>query len=163
MSMKTLARSAPSETAQRAAQSKRQNGPISFCIASGEGDANFGAVYENVVAQELATAGFPLYYYDNNRKGEVDFLIETDRGDVVPVEVKSGKDYKIHLALNNLLKTEDYGIERAIVLSEHNVTVETRADKPVYYLPLYMTLCFASEKHIDLGEFKLEKISFEDI
>lgn len=129
-------------------------------IISGDGDTNFGAVYESVVAQELAAAGFPLYYYNNNRKGEVDFLIETSKGDVVPIEVKSGKDYKLHVALGNLLGTDDYAIKHAIVLSEHNVSVGRHKGKPVYYLPLYMTLCLAGEKQQNLGDLLLDKIEF---
>lgn len=105
----------------------------------------FGAVYENVVAQELKSAGYDLCYYNNNRKGEIDFLIETGSGSVVPIEVKSGKDYKLHTALNNLLGTQEYGIDQAFVLSEHNVSRGERQGKPVYYLPLYMTLCLGLE------------------
>jgi len=68
----------------------------------------------------------------------VDFLIETRQGKVLPAEVKSGKDYKLHTALNNLLGTAEYGIEEAIVLSEANVGRGRRAGKTVHYLPLYM-------------------------
>lgn len=131
-------------------------------VVSGEGDANFGAVYENVVAQEIKAAGFPLYYYHNNRKGEMDFLLETGEGKVVPVEVKSGKDYKLHVALNNLLETDEYGIEYAYVLSEHNVSTEMRKGKPVYYLPLYMTMCLSFERGDDLERIRLEEVSFDD-
>lgn len=130
-------------------------------IVAGEGDGNYGAVYENVAAQQLASAGFPLFYYNNNRKGEVDFLLETAEGKVLPVEVKSGKDYKLHSALNNMLRTEEYGIETAYVLSEYNVSVEQREGKPVYYLPLYMTMCFARERDDDMASITLEDISFE--
>lgn len=130
-------------------------------VIEGTGDANYGAVYENVVAQELAAAGFPLYYYHNNRKGELDFLLETGKGDVLPVEVKSGKDYKLHTALNNLLGTKTYGIKQAFVLSEHNLSKEEREGKPVYYLPLYMLMCLAAEKGDDLQGTKLEEVSFE--
>ena len=131
-------------------------------VVSGNGDANFGAVYENVVAQEIAAAGFPLYYYHNNRKGELDFLLETGEGCVLPVEVKSGKDYKLHTALNNLLQTEEYGIRHAYVFSEHNVSVEQRASKPVYYLPLYMTMCLVMEKGGNLKGAMLDEVSFAD-
>ncbi len=131
-------------------------------IISGDGDANFGAVYENAIAQELAAARFPLYYYNNNRKGEVDFLMETQNGSVVPIEVKSGKDYKLHVALNNLLGSREYGIEYAIVLSEHNLSVGECKGKPVRYLPLYMTLCFADEKQQDFSDVHLEKIAFDE-
>ena len=131
-------------------------------VVSGDGDANFGAVYENVIAQELAAAGFPLYYYFNSRKGELDFLLETGEGKILPIEVKSGKAYKLHTALNNLLATKEYGVDFAYVLSEHNVSVGEREGKPVYYLPLYMSLCLASEKGDDLEGFRLENVSFED-
>lgn len=104
----------------------------------GEKSVNFGAVYENFVAQELAAAGVGLYYHRHSRRGEVDFLVERACGDVLPIEVKSGKDYKLHTALNNLLGTEEFGISEAFVLSEANVSVGERCGKKVVYLPLYM-------------------------
>ena len=129
-------------------------------VIDGRGDMNFGAVYENIVAQQLASAGFPLHYFQNNRKGEVDFLIEDAEGRVIPVEIKSGKDYKLHVALNNLLSTPDYGVSRAFVLSEANVSVGERVGKPVYYLPLYMTLFFASLRDDAWGREPMEDIVF---
>ncbi len=104
----------------------------------GEKSVNFGAVYENYVAQELSAAGVPLYYYHHSKRGEVDFLVETTEGNVLPIEVKSGKDYKLHTALNNLLSTAEYGINEAVVLSRANVSVEERAEGKMLYLPLYM-------------------------
>lgn len=56
----------------------------------------------------------------------------------MPIEVKSGKDYKLHTALNNLLGTEEFDISEAFVLSEANVSVTERCGKKVVYLPLYM-------------------------
>lgn len=106
---------------------------------------NFGAVYENAVAQELVCHDPSLYYFRNNRKGEVDFIIERDDGSLLPIEVKSGKDYKLHTALNNLLSTEDFDINEACVLSMANVSQGARAGKPVHYLPLYMTFCIAEQ------------------
>lgn len=106
---------------------------------------NFGAVYENAVAQALSCTDPHLYYYYSSRKGEVDFLIERNDGTIVPVEVKSGKDYKLHTALNNLLGTKEYGIEEALVLSGSNVQKEMRANKPIWYMPLYMSFCLAEE------------------
>ncbi len=100
---------------------------------------DFGGVYENAIAQELASAHVPLRYYHHSRRGEVDFLAEVGDGGVVAIEVKSGKDYKLHTALNTLLGTEEYGVERAYVLSEANISAGERAGKPVYYIPLYMT------------------------
>ena len=79
---------------------------------------NLGTVYESVVAQELAAHGFKLHYYDNKKKGEVDFLVDDYEGlTVLPLEVKSGKDYTEHSALTKFLQVPDYGINRAIVFS----------------------------------------------
>jgi len=97
-------------------------------------NVNYGAIYENVVAQELHAAGFSPYYYKNKKRGELDFVIENVHGKVFPIEVKSGKDYKRHNALSNLLKTEEYGLEEGIVLCEDNVS----KDGKVTYLPVYM-------------------------
>lgn len=135
----------------------------------GEKSVNFGAVYESYVAQELVAAGNSLFYYNNNRKGEVDFLLETTDGNVLPIEVKSGKDYKLHTALNNLLGTDEYRIAEAVVLSEANVSVGERAGKKVSYLPLYMAgeiarLGFSSESANDaLGKVNLEPISWDGL
>lgn len=100
-------------------------------------DINNGAIYENAVAQDLAAHGHRLFFFKNRNIGELDFLIEQE-GRVVPIEVKSGKSYKRHSALNNALATPNYGIERAIVLSEANVS----SQGPVRYLPVYMTGLF---------------------
>lgn len=54
---------------------------------------NYGAIYENVVAQELKCHGFNLFYYNNNRSGELDFIIEYEDC-VLPIEIKSGKIMK---------------------------------------------------------------------
>lgn len=131
-----------SDTGLLMAQYPRQ---IAMDVLSGSKKVNFGSVYENIVAQEIAAAGISLSYFNSNRKGEIDFLLETSDGRIVPVEVKSGKDYKIHTALNNLLETKDYGIDCAVVLSEANLSEGMRKGKPVFYLPLYMTSCIASD------------------
>ena len=75
---------------------------IQLRILADENGLNIGAVYENVVAQELLAKGLAPYYYHSKKKGELDFVVE--RGDgVTPIEVKSGKDYKRHNALSNVL------------------------------------------------------------
>ena len=108
---------------------------IQYRILSGETDVNFGAVYENFVAQELASKGFPLYYFNSeDRPAEVDFMIEKD-GMCLPVEVKSGKSYKTHASLDDLLAVSDYGVARALVIS--NANVSTSSDGRIRYLPSY--------------------------
>ncbi len=96
---------------------------------------NLGTVYESVVAYELAAHGHKLYYYDNRKKGEVDFLInDYDNLQVLPIEVKSGKDYRIHRAMNTFLSNKDYPVRKGIVLSNGR----TRREKDrVCYLPVY--------------------------
>lgn len=100
-----------------------------------EKDPNLGAVYENIVAQELAAQGHRLFYFQTRKRGEVDFVVESGYGKVVPIEVKSGRYYHAHAALNNVIETEGYGIEMALVLSQGNI--ERRGK--VLYLPFYAT------------------------
>lgn len=123
----------------------RYRSTTAIAALAGAKSVNFGAVYENAVAQELAAAGVPLHYYRNSRKGEVDFIVETDDGAALPIEVKSGKDYRRHAALNNLMETDEYGISRAYVLSEANVSAVRRGRGAVFYLPLYMLPLIAEE------------------
>lgn len=118
---------------------------VAALALEGSRSVNFGAVYENAVAQELASSDVPLRYFRSSRKGEVDFLLEEEDCSVLPVEVKSGKDYKLHAALNNLMETPDYGVKEAVVLTEANVSVCERGGKPVHYLPLYLTFCLAEQ------------------
>lgn len=65
------------------------------------------------IESKLKAHGFTLYYYDNKQNGEVDFLIDDyDNLTVIPLEIKSGKDYMTHSALNKFLTIEDYRISR---------------------------------------------------
>ena len=100
---------------------------------------NLGSVYETVVAQELRAHGFNLYYYDNKKTGEVDYLID-DRTNpsVLPLEIKSGKDYTIHSALDKFLQIKEYNIHQAFVLSNAKDVVTTNG---VTYLPVYYIAC----------------------
>lgn len=99
---------------------------------------NLGTVYESVVAQELKAHGFRLHYYDNKRKGEVDFLIDDYSSlSVLPIEVKSGKDYKQHSALSGFLNNPDYGIKKAIVFSNNR---EVSVEDGIHYLPVYFVM-----------------------
>ena len=104
-------------------------------ILSDEESINLGSVYECVVASELIAHGHKLFYYDNRTKGEVDFLIDDyDSLSAVPIEVKSGKDYTVHSALNAFVSNEDYHVKKAIVLSnEREITTKNKiTDLPIY-------------------------------
>ncbi len=98
-------------------------------------EINFGSVYENAVAQELKAHGFDLCYFNSKKQGEVDFLIEYN-GDVLPVEIKSGKNHSKHTALNYLLRIKEYGINKAFVFHNGNVNVRDN----IYYLPVYLIM-----------------------
>ncbi|MDY5361106.1 MAG: AAA family ATPase [Sodaliphilus sp.] len=111
---------------------------------------NLGSVYENVVAQELKAHGFKLYYYDNKKNGEVDFLIDSvDLMSALPIEVKSGKDYYIHTALNNLLKVDEYKITNGIVFSNEEKVYN---NGNVIYMPIYYVM-FLRSSAFDNSEF----------
>lgn len=111
---------------------------------------NLGSVYENVVAQELKAHGFKLYYYDNKKNGEVDFLIDSvDLLSALPIKVKSGKDYYIHTALNNLLKVDEYKISNGIVFSNEEKVYN---NGNVIYMPIYYVM-FLRSSAFDNSEF----------
>lgn len=117
-------------------------------ILDSECGINLGSVYECAVACQLAANGNSLFYYDNRNYGEVDFLFDDyDSLSVVPLEVKSGKDYKRHVALRRFLDNPDYGINKGYVLS-NNPLVET-IDK-VTYIPVYYSMFFRNIPGPDL-------------
>ncbi len=103
---------------------------------------NLGSLYETAIACQLTASGNRLYYYDNKKKGEVDFLVnDRQLQSILPIEVKSGKGYKIHSAIDSFVATPDYGIKRAVVLS-NNRKVETTGKIihiPIYYSPFLNT------------------------
>ncbi len=113
-------------------------------VLDDERSINLGAVYETVVASELIAHGFQLFYYDNRSKGEVDYLID-DYSDlsVVPIEVKSGKDYTVHSALNTFVRQEDYHIKKAFVVSNER-TVKQKGK--IIYIPIYYMMFFHANK-----------------
>ena len=104
-------------------------------VLNDERSINLGTVYEAVVAQELHAHGFDLYYYDNKQHGEVDFLIDDySTLSIVPLEIKSGKDYYVHSALNHFVSNEEYGINHGIVLSNSR---EVEKKGKITYMPIY--------------------------
>ena len=124
---------------------------IQLKILTGDDAINHGSVYENVVAQELLAHGFDeLYYYNSKKMGELDFILEYD-GNVFPVEVKSGKDYSRHRALNNILTCPEYDIPQAVVLCNNNFEVKDN----VIYVPIYMMMFLQKESEIDM-QFHLD-------
>ena len=128
---------------------------IQLKILQHEAAINFGSIYENVAAQELTAHGFVLYYYNSKKYGELDFLIERG-GHVLPVEIKSGKDYYRHNAMDNVLNQSDFGIEEGYVFCGGNIE---QADK-ITYFPIYM-LMFLEKK--ELPDEILFETDFSDL
>ena len=115
-------------------------------ILDDERSVNLGSVYETVVASELIAHGYKLFYYDNRSKGEVDYLIDDYNSlSAVPIEVKSGKDYMVHSALNSFVQNEDYHIKKAFVVSNERTV---RTNGKITYLPIYYIMFF----HADGGK-----------
>ena len=110
-------------------------------LISQNGEVNNGAHFENAVAQQLLANGFEPYFCKKKNVGELDFLIEMG-GKVVPIEVKSGKNYKSHKALDNYLDVSEYHLERAYVFSTSNVEKEEN----IIYLPIYMSYLLKEPK-----------------
>lgn len=113
---------------------------------------NLGSVYETVVAQELKAHGYDLYYYDNKKNGEVDYLIDdADNLSNIPIEVKSGKDYTVHSALDKFLSNSEYNIKKAYVLSnEQKVYVEDGIIYiPIYYIMFFQNISNVVEEFLD--------------
>ncbi len=123
---------------------------IQLKILNNEKEINFGSVYENVVAQELKSHGFKLYYFNSKKQGEIDFLIKLD-DKPLPLEVKSGKYYERHNALKNVINNDEYKIEKAFVLCNDNISVKEK----IIYLPIYMTM-FIKEKEISNMIYKID-------
>lgn len=113
-------------------------GMDSLAILQDKASVNLGAVYESAVAAQLASNGHKLYYFDNKKKGEVDFLVN-DRKEqtVLPIEVKSGRDYMIHSAISRMIETADYGVKRGIVLSNSRTEPQ---HPPILHLPIYYAM-----------------------
>ena len=116
---------------------------VQIKILNREKDINFGSVYENAAAQEPKCHGFDLYYFNSKKQGEIDFLVE-QQGNVVPVEIKSGKDYTKHAALDHVVQNPQYGIREAFVF--HNGNLHTEGI--VTYCPVYM-LMFLNKESFD--------------
>ena len=70
----------------------------------------------------------------------MDYLIDDyDSLSAVSLEIKSGKDYTVHSALNTLTENKDYGVKKAFVLSNER---EISKKGTITYLPIYYIMFF---------------------
>lgn len=99
-------------------------------------DANLGYIYENAVAQALASAGNKLFYYtwidDQKHRYEVDFLLS--RGTKLwPLEVKSA-GYNTHKSLDMFCQKFSHRVSNRYLV----YTKDLRKDGEVTMIPIYM-------------------------
>lgn len=129
-------------------------------VLKDENSVNLGSVYESVVAQELHAHGFPLHYYDNKQKGEVDFLVDDYTNlTVLPFEIKSGKDYTVHSALNNFINTPDYNIHNAVVLSNAR---EVYQNDGITYQPIYYCMFYQLDNSLNSNDLIIPEIKLSN-
>lgn len=124
---------------------------IQFQIINDNLDINEGSIMENMFATQLKSNGYTLYYYDKKKVGELDFVIEYGTK-LLPIEIKSGKNYKSHPALHNILRNKDYKITKPIVFCIGNI--ENQED--ILYLPLYMIMYVKDEHKLGVIELNLK-------
>lgn len=99
---------------------------------------NLGFVYENVVAQMLATSGNKLFYYtwakDATHNYEVDFLLS--RGTKLhPIEVKSS-GYNSHVSLDVFCEKFSHVVDKRYLI----YTKDLKRDEKTLLLPVYMAI-----------------------
>ena len=123
---------------------------IQLRILNNDIDINYGSVYENAVAEELYSHGLKLYYFNSKKQGELDFVIKID-DKLLPIEVKSGKNYLRHNALKNVIENKDYEIEKAYVLYNENI----KRVGNIVYLPIYLMM-FIKNREIENLIWKID-------
>jgi len=114
---------------------------IQFGILNGDLSVNMGSILENTMASQLKSNGYSLYYFDTKRHGEIDFVIQNGTH-IELVEVKSGKDYKKHNAMDNIRDVSEWKIEKSYVLCNDNL----HAENGIKYLPWYMIMFIKPDK-----------------
>lgn len=108
-------------------------GNVQFEILQGNLEINMGSIVENIIAQQLVSNGFELRYFDKKSVCELDFLVQKSNSPLA-LEIKSGKDYHRHAALEKALSSEEWNLSKAIVFCSGNI----EKTEKITYCPLYM-------------------------
>jgi len=106
---------------------------------------NGGMILENIVAQMLTANGHKLFFYSNSSRDntldrmEIDFLIAkksiTNRHNISPIEVKSGKNYTLN-SLNKFISKYNNNLDIPYVIHTSDLKIENG----ITYLPIYMLI-----------------------
>lgn len=115
---------------------------VQFEILKHNLEVNMGSIVENVAAQILTSNGFDLHYFDRKNFGELDFVLQKGNT-VLPIELKSGSDYKKHTALNHALAQTEWNLKRGYVFCVGNCA----QSENITYFPFYM-LTFLKSEHL---------------
>ncbi|MEI7983419.1 MAG: DUF4143 domain-containing protein, partial [Bacteroidota bacterium] len=93
-----------------------------------------GALTENYVASALVSNGYTPYYWESEGKAEIDFLIQTQNGAVIPVEVKSAENVRSK-SLSQFISR--FTPQFSIRISAKNFGFENK----IKSIPLYAVFC----------------------
>ena len=124
---------------------------IQFDVLQGNLDVNLGSILENIMAQAIKGNGYDLHYYDSKKIGEIDFVIQNGTK-VDLLEIKSGKDFKKHPAVNKVMDIPSWNIGKVLVFCKGNI----EKDGDVVYLPWYMIMFYKSEQMLDSQKFEVD-------
>ena len=104
-------------------------------ILDGIESINLGSVYETFAATELKAHKGNIYYYDNKKNGEVDYLVDDyENLSVLPIEIKSGKNYYVHNAITNLINIQNYNIKGGYLFTND---IELKEKNGILQMPIY--------------------------
>lgn len=101
----------------------------------GDVGVNAGSILENSFASQFLAKGYDIYYYNNKKIGEIDFIVNHNNK-IIPIEIKSGDNYKNHKALTNMINQKKWNIENVIIFSKFNIEKNEKYN----YIPWYMIL-----------------------
>lgn len=101
-----------------------------------------GMLTENYVASAFKYNGLNLNYWKNDYESEIDFILQTKKGKIVPVEVKASSHTKSR-SLNNYIN--EYNPTYSIRISTKNFGFENS----IKSVPLYAVFCI-NENNLDI-------------
>lgn len=95
-----------------------------------------GSLVENYVANALVSRGFDCYYWESEGKAEVDFVIQTNGGECIPIEVKSSENVRSKSLNQYVMK---YNPPYSIRISAKNFGFENE----IKSIPHYACFCIS--------------------
>ena len=81
-------------------------------------------------------------YYEKAKHGEIDFVVQKDEK-IIPIEAKSGRIFRAHASLDNVMKVKSWGLDFASVFCRENTAVEVSIPEgrdiecTIAYMPWY--------------------------